>query len=376
MNSNILSVFLATNEDVIRTTLQHGQSFLDVLSGIQAVVDAVGDLRNAQIEVWSYRAGGWIASTVETAGVARPNFWVHVVRFPGAELVPSIGSELGWVYDVAGLKNIPDDVVEQDCRGDVNEGKAIRVVLWPKGSEGPLVFVVTAGSNDTVCLGQCGPFRAAICEGADADVESIIGALSANAEMEVWNHPFGRWLSRSLWTTLPVRRHGQTILVKTSSTALVVGLGAELEAQDSSRAYLEELEDDGSGDVNADNAAVGWGLPPAQVALGPLEWGAPELGDWQDVLDREATISLSSGDESDATVVIADGDWRIPAGGATVVRKRKRSASMKRRIAKRREQVLSMQAGLRVFVEQQGSKEVINMTLGETIEDAIDVDRA
>lgn len=131
---------------------------------------------------------------------------------------------------------------------------------------------------------------------------------------------------------------------------------------------------------------------PLQVALGPLEWGAPELGDWQvrpihrrplviltqpqDVLDREATISLSSGDESDATVVIADGDWRIPAGGATVVRKRKRSASMKRRIAKRREQVLSMQAGLRVFVEQQGSKEVINMTLGETIEDAIDVDRA
>lgn len=131
---------------------------------------------------------------------------------------------------------------------------------------------------------------------------------------------------------------------------------------------------------------------PLQVALGPLEWGAPEVGDWQvrpihrrplviltqpqDVLDREATISLSSGDESDATVVIADGDWRIPAGGATVVRKRKRSASMKRRIAKRREQVLSMQAGLRVFVEQQGSKEVINMTLGETIEDAIDVDRA
>lgn len=225
-------------------------------------MDAVGDLRNAQIEVWSYRAGGWVASTVETAGVARPNFWVHVVRFPGAELVPSIGSELGWVYDVAGLKNIPDDVVEQDCRGDVNEGKAIRVVLWPKvcsclaftfdrpqadrlcaqGSEGPLVFVVTAGSNDTVCLGQCGPFRATICEGADADVESIIGALSADAEMEVWNHPFGRWLSRSLWTTLPVRRHGQTILVKTSSTALVVGLGAELEAQDSSRAYLEELE--------------------------------------------------------------------------------------------------------------------------------------
>ncbi|OJT03898.1 hypothetical protein TRAPUB_5423 [Trametes pubescens] len=169
MNSNTLSVFLA---DVIRTTLQHGQSFLDALSGIQAVVDAIGDLPNAQIKVWSYCGGGWIASTVETAGVARPNFCVHVVRFPGAKLVPSIRSELGWVYDVAGLKNIPHGVVEQDCRGDVKEGKAARVILWPKvcsclalafyrpqadrlcaqGSEGPLVFVVTAGSNDTVCL--------------------------------------------------------------------------------------------------------------------------------------------------------------------------------------------------------------------------------
>lgn len=131
---------------------------------------------------------------------------------------------------------------------------------------------------------------------------------------------------------------------------------------------------------------------PLQVALGPLEWGAPELGDWQvrpihrrplviltqpqDVLDREATISLSSGDESDATVVVAAGDWRIPAGGGGVVRKRKRSASMKQRIAKRREQLLSMREGLRVFLVQQGSKEVIDLTHGETADDAIDIDRA
>lgn len=215
-----------------------------------------------QIEVWGHRGGGWVACTAATAGVARPNFWVHVVRFPGAELVPFIGYELAWVYEVAGLKDMPHDVVEQDCRGDVKEGKAIRVVLWLKvgsrlrlnadapqadpscaqGSEGPLIFLVPAASNDTVCLGQCGAFRAAICEGGAPDGVSIIGALSADLEMEVWNHPFGRWFSRSLWTTLPVRRNGQTILVKMSSTRLVVGLGAELEAQDSSRAYLEELE--------------------------------------------------------------------------------------------------------------------------------------
>ncbi|EIW51991.1 uncharacterized protein TRAVEDRAFT_53975 [Trametes versicolor FP-101664 SS1] len=394
MNANILSVYLATEKDAIRTTFYDGQSILDALKGIQAVADEFEDLHNAQIEVWGHRGGGWIACTAETAGVARPNFWVHVVRFPGAELVPFIGYELAWVYEVAGLKEMPHDVVEQDCRGDVKEGKAIRVVLWLKGSEGPLIFLVPAASNDTVCLGQCGAFRAAICEGGAPDSVSIIGALSADVEMDVWVHPFGRWFSRSLWTTLPVRRNGQTILVKTSSTCLVVGLGTELEAQDSSRAYYEDLDDEAPGALvadwnayaqddgdNADHVPVEWGPPPAQVpvnnaGLGPLEWGAPQVGDWQDVVDSEEVISLSSGDESDATVVIAEGDWRIPAGGGGVVRKRKRSASMKQRIAKRREQLLSMREGLRVFLVQQGSKEVIDLTHGETADDAIDIDRA
>ncbi len=131
-------------------------------------------------------------------------------------------------------------------------------------------------------------------------------------------------------------------------------------------------------------------VPANNADMGPLDWGAPQenwevrdlrkhplllLRPPQDFIDDEDTISLSSGDESDATVVIPEGDWRISAGGA-VVRKRKRSASMKRRIAKRREQILAMQQGVRVFVERQGSKDVIDLTRGDTIEDAIDVDRS
>ncbi len=104
------------------------------------------------------------------------------------------------------------------------------------------MFCVTAASNDTVCLGQCGAFRAAICEGGDSEGPSVIGALSVDVEMDVWDHPLARWLARSLWATFPVRRNGQTILVKTSSTCLVVGLGAELEEQERSRTYLEDLE--------------------------------------------------------------------------------------------------------------------------------------
>ncbi|KAL1939196.1 hypothetical protein VTO73DRAFT_10237 [Trametes versicolor] len=154
MNSNTLSVFLA--------------SFLDALSGIQAVVDAIGDLPNAQIEVRSYRGVGGSPALCKRRGVARPNFWVHVVRFPGAKLVPSIRSELGWVYDVAGLKNIPHGVVEEDCRGDVKEGKAARVVLWPKGSEGSLVFVVTAGSNGTVCMDKAPALHVQQAENVEA----------------------------------------------------------------------------------------------------------------------------------------------------------------------------------------------------------------